>query len=943
MSGIYYIPSGYSFLESLVKGLLEEQEKDPFRFSQMEVFLPTRRACLELKNALLREAKGQCLLLPKMIPLGDIEEEGENFLSLQDELSLLPVIPPFKRLGLLTKLVQEYTEKSKLPSSPALSLKLAKSLIKLMDQAAIENVPWERLFHLVPAEFAMHWQLTLDFLEIVTTHWPKILEEKGFCEPYVRHHQVVEALLSRWEKDPPSHSILAAGSTGTMPATARLLQAILTLPQGRVVLPGLDGSLSKEDLEGLTPCHPQYALVSFLKKVSLLPKEVPLWPGLEVPEEKSLARACLFREALKPSFSPHGTSPGKALEQLSLIPCSSPQEEALAIALLLRQQLEIPDQRIALITSDLKLAERVTGELQRWEIEIDRSSGDALDQTPSGVFLRLCADCAASPQSQVALLSFLKHPLFRMGRKPKDVRMDIRSFEKNNLRKGSLTVPSWLQEFNACMRPLREMQNVPFQEVLRAHLHLAETLSTDEEGGCLLWAGAKGKALQAFFEEVQEASDDFPSLSLDEYVLVLQEIFRGQCLRFRPQKHPRLAILGPLETRLFHADVMILGGLNEGNWPPEVGMDPWLNRLMQQEMGFSPPERRIGLSAHDFGQAFASPKVYLTRALKVDGTPTLASRWVERLEVYLKAWGLALPEERRILKWLSYVDHPEEMKEMSPPAPTPPVPSRPRRLSVTQVEAWMRDPYAFYARHVLSLLPLEVLNAEMGASDRGSVIHQVLDQFFKVSSPQDKPSLDLLLCIGKTVFEPFEDNSSVRLFWWPRFCHLARWFIEVEKGTRLQGTKTFTEVKGKLVLETPLGPFECIAKADRIDLLPDGRVRILDYKTGMPPSERDVSLGFSPQLSLEGAIALQGGFDNIEADQIESLQYWWLKGDSKGGIIKILADPQELSLKAHQGLERMIHVFENEETPYPARPFPEKGLRYNDYAHLSRLQEWGRL
>lgn len=318
MAKIFTIPSGYSFLETLAIGLLKEGEKDPFRFSQMEVFLPTRRACVELKRALMRQGEGRCLLLPKLSPLGDLEEDDELLRSPQDELDLKPLIPPLQRLGLLTQLIEDYTKKTGVPSSPSLSFKLAKSLVRLMDQAAIENVPWEGLVSLVPSEFASHWQLTLDFLDIITNHWPQILREKGFIEPYPRHHQLVDLLISRWQQVPPPHPILAAGSTGTMPATARLLQAIASLPQGAVILPGLDRSLSEEEAKTLSPCHPQYAPTRFLQRLGMAAQDVPLWADLG--EGGSHPRARLFADALKPSFSSQGQSPEKALENLWFIP-----------------------------------------------------------------------------------------------------------------------------------------------------------------------------------------------------------------------------------------------------------------------------------------------------------------------------------------------------------------------------------------------------------------------------------------------------------------------------------------------------------------------------------------------------------------------------------------------------------------------------------------------
>src|SRR3990167_2216595 len=941
MSGIYNIPSEHSFLKALAAGLLHMVEKDPLSLAHMQLYLPTRRACIEIKRTFKHLSPHKSFLLPQLTPIGDLDEDQEWLSSPQDEFNLKPVIPPFKRLGLFANLIHEYTKKSDISSSPLLSLKLAKTLIKLMDQATIENVSWENLAHLVPSELAHHWQLTLDFLEIITAHWPKIIADTGYSDPYTHHHIMVEAILKRWEATPPSYPVLAAGSTGTMPATSKLLQAIAALPEGFVILPGLDTNLTKEDMEQLKACHPQYAPLQLLKKLGRIPSEVPSWPYLEKGDEVFEERSRLFAAALKPSFSFTKPPSEKALEGITYIPCPSPQEEALVIAILLRQHLETSHQRIAFITSDLKLSERVRWELKRWGLDIDSSSGDALALTPPGVFLKLCADYAASPQNRVYLLSLLKHPLFRMRTPPGTLRSQIRHFEIS-LRKGSFKTPEWLQNLN---KIFHELRGTSLSALLNKHKKIAEHLATDEKGVCQLWKGETGSSVKAFFENIIQNSHDFPLLTLKDYPDLLKELFKGQSLHFRPQKHPRLAILGPMEARLFHADVMICGGLNEGSWPPEVDLDPWLNRPMRKNLGFPPLERRIGLSSHDFSQAFSSPKVYLTRALKVDGTPTLQCRWLERLQVYLKGCNLALPSAPNLLEWARQLDLPEKGTPVSPPLPRPPNEARPRRLSVTQIETWMRDPYALYARHILDLSALDPLDPKAEASDRGTLVHQALDQFFKICpDPFQKDALDILLCIGKTLFEAHGCNPSLRLFWWPRFVNITQWFLQQERATRLPGTHSFTEVRGELSFTTEKGLFTCTAKADRIDVLPDGRLRILDYKTGVHPLDQDIELGFSPQLPLEGAIALHQGFDGISATQLESLQFWVLKGDAKGGLIKTLSgNAEDLSQKALLGLERLVRLFESETTPYPARPLPEKALRYNDYAHLARLEEWGKI
>ncbi len=930
MVGIYNIPAGYPFLESLAKQILKEHGSDPFQFSKIEIFLPTRRACGQLQQAFLKANKNKSLLLPQISPLGDIEEND-----------FTPTVSPLKRLGLLTNLIENFAEKTHLSLSPLLSLKLAKSLLRLMDQATIENVSWEGLTHLVPSEFAEHWQLTLDFLDIISSHWPKILLEKGLVEPYQHHKERIDNLLHKWETNPPLHPVIAAGSTGTMPATTKLLEAITQLPKGKVILPGLDRTLNEKECHDCSPCHPQFALITLLEKLQLSPSQIPLWDE----SHEEMPRAFLFSKAMKPSLyqkiNDDKSILTKALENLYYIPCDTPQEEALVIAMLLRQQLETPELHAALVTSDLKLVERVRHELKRWNIEIDSSAGETMEMTREGIFLSLCATFISDPSQQIPLLSLIKHPLFHLKRPSKSLCLEIYEFEKNILRGNGSKSPTWLKEL---FSHLPNPKDQSFQSVIKCHAEFAEMISTDDQGTCHLWKDTKSEPIKNFFDSLIEVSHTFPAIALENYPQFLKELFQGHVVRNASQKHPRLSILGPLEARLFSTDVVILAGLNEGTWPPTVRMEPWLNRSMSKELGFPSPERRIGQSGHDFGQAFAKQKVYMTRSIKVDGTPTLACRWLERLEFFLKPLNLTLPSDEKLCEWAKQLDSPSQTRTSSRPEPRPPLSSRPRKLSVTQIETWIRDPYAFYAKHILSLNPLNPLEIRVQASDRGTLAHQILDKFFKLcKDPFQKDALDTLIFIGTTLFEPYLHEESVRLYWWPRFKRIAEWFIAHERANRLPGTQTHTEVKGKMNIHTPQGIFTCSAKADRIDILPNGQLRILDYKTGMPPSDQDVNLGFSPQLPLEGAIALENGFQEIHSNSLDSLQFWWLKGDAQGGVVKTISgNPTEISQKAKEGLKNLILMYDNVHTSYPALPNPNKELKYNDYAHLARLEEWGK-
>jgi ATP-dependent helicase/nuclease subunit B len=491
---------------------------------------------------------------------------------------------------------------------------------------------------------------------------------------------------------------------------------------------------------------------------------------------------------------------------------------------------------------------------------------------------------------------------------------------------------------------------------LRAHVDLAERLagSDTQAGAARLWAGDAGEAAAEFVAELARASADFPAIDGRTYPGFLAACFGGRVVRARYGRHPRLAILGLLEARLIQADVMILGGLNEGTWPPEPPADPWLSRPMRKAFGLPAPERRIGLSAHDFAQACAAPQIVLTRSTRVEGTPTVPSRWLLRLDTVLAAAGakqkIAPPAD--LVFWRQSLDRVKPLPGASAPAPRPPVSARPNRLSVTEIETWRRDPYAIYARHILGLKALDPIDADPGAAERGIFIHAALAEFvrrYRDALPADPESR--LIEIGLRHFGAALARPTVWAFWWPRFIAVARWFVANERTRRAHARPLVTEGSGELVIERPGGPFTLRARADRIDRLDDQTLAIIDYKTGSLPDKRDVLLGFSPQLPLEAAMARTGGFAGVAAAPVSQLRYWRLSGGDPPGEELALdqaklrgnepfPDSVTLADAALAGLERLIDRFRDPATPYRARPWPDYAPRYSDYVHLARVKEW---
>lgn len=975
------IPAGRSFVDALAAGLLAEAGGEPERLAGTTVLLPTRRACTALAEAFLRVAGGRPLLLPRMFPIGDVDSD-ELVLSAEDEtwldalVELPPAIAPLERQMLLTRLVLQKAEaEGGGIAGVDQAARLAAELARLIDQVQIERLDFGRLADLVPEDYSAHWQVTLEFLKIVTDAWPAVLAERGLIDPAERRNRLLEAQAEAWRRRAPAGPVIAAGSTGSVPATADLLTVVAGLPAGLVILPGLDPFLDAETRGALEPGHPQWGMARLLDRLGVAPEAVPVWPAEPATAD---ARARLISELMRPSSTTERwrdldrAAVGAGAAGITRVDCDGIEEEARVCALVLREALEHPGATAALVTPDRGLARRVKVELGRFGVGIDDSAGEALADTPPAVFLRLVARLAVESLAPVPLLACLKHPLAAAGAAPAVTRALARRLELAALR-GPRPAPGfaglravlvdtkrpdldrWLDRLEERLAPLLDLagsERVPLARLIEAHVEAAERMAESDvaSGAERLWAGEAGEAAARFVEELAAAADLLPPIRPRDYLGLIEDLMRGRVVRPRWRGHPRLAILGALEARLQSFDRLVLGGLNEGVWPPEPAADPWMSRPMRERFGLPSPERRIGLAAHDFAQAFCAPRLFLTRSRMVERAPTVPSRWLARLDAVLKAAGGDL-DEVDALAWrgrAAGLDAPGRPVRIEPPAPRPPFAARPRRLSVTQVETWLRDPYAIYARHILRLRSLDPIDADPGAADRGTAMHAALDSFVR-EHPEELPpdALDRLLALGREAFAGMMDRPGVRAFWWPRFERIAAWFVDLEAERRPTLARSLTEQTGRLLLEAPGGPFELTGKADRIDVLREGGMVLVDYKTGGVPSGTEVREGVAVQLPLEAAIALARGFAGVGAE-VARLEYWHLAGGDEGGRVvdplvarnRAVTTPADVAATAREGLEAWIAAFDDEATPYLATPRPDLQARWSDYDHLARRDEW---
>jgi len=1014
---IFTIPSGQPFATCLARAVLaggfpasKTPPPTPARLPRYTLLVPTRRSQRAMVEAFLHADDRPALLLPDIRPIGD--DDDDEFFPDDGAPEIPQAISKLERQLILMQLIMKWSNTRSAPAgsleedgypqiTPAQAASLAADLGKLIDAADTEGVDFGGLATLVPEDYEGYWQLTLEFLRIITEKLPLILEERGYIQPSARRNKVIAAQIEKLQISPPTAPIIAAGSTGSIPATAALLSTIAHLPNGAVVLPGLDLNLDDASWEEIGPEHPQYGMKQLLAAMGIGRSDVRLLPGLEE-SSSTLTTQHLISEALRP-WNTTDQWQGRlaeidvdaarsALAGITTLTTPTQRQEATAIALIIREVVDAPDKTVALVTPDRILARRVTAQLQRWGLEVDDSAGQPLTNTPAAVFTTLVIEAAAAGFSTIPLLALLKHPSCRLGLEAWDIANRVRNLEQAILRgprlkSGTDTLrqilvaqktriengarahrnvkgfsqQTWtdmedlLSRLIQAAAPLEDVaaKSATLAEITHAHVHTCENFAArpGDDSETALWSDDAGKMLADLFEALLQTPDPGLSLTPSSYQPMIGVLLQGAVVRPAYGRHPRVHIWGPLEARLQQPDVLILGSLNEATWPALPDTGPWLSRPMHVALGLQPPERRIGLSAHDFAQAAAGPRVFLTRAEKLNGSPTVPSRWLSRLEAIAAGLGLegCFMSADPWLSWAQGLDD-DRLKPVpvTAPRPCPPVHARPRIMSVTEIETWIRDPYAIYARRILNLHEFDALEASFDASHRGIIIHDAVHRFIAEKiSPHGDDAVPRLLEIGRESFAKANIWPAVQTLWWPRFERIARWFIENEVKRQHDVVQHFTEIPGEWVFDHDGEPFILRARADRIDLINSGAAAIIyDYKTGTTPSAPQVLSGLSPQLPLEAAILAKGGFAGVGAHEVAEIIYITLTGGNPVGKTVIIkekgSDVSAMAVAASAGLRRRISSFARLKTPYLARTVPEFERYAQPYDHLSRVKEWQR-
>lgn len=967
---VYNIPINRGFADALAAGLLARARGDRLALARAIILLPNNRAQRAITDAFVRRAEGG-LLLPRLVSIGDPELDdriGPLFDPASDE-RVPPAIDPLARQLILARLIGEARKAD--PVEPVEAVRLAADLARTLDQMIVEEVDPARLADAVPAELSEHWQTSLDLLHIILNRWPEELGRRGRIDLADRRNRLLIATERRWADTPPEGLIVAAGISNAAPAVGRLLRRIARLPQGMVVLAGLDRFMPDAEWdalgggEGVRPIetHPQYTLRQLLDHMSVARAEVRPWRAGR--DGASHDRAKAVGNAMTPAaFTDkwQGLSArARRLSGVRAVELANPAAEAQAIAIALRESVEIPGRTAALVTPDRGLAVRVAAHLKRWGIEADDSAGRPLSRTPPGTLLGAIADAGAEGFAPVALLALLKHPLVRAGDQRLDWLEGVRLLDKalrgprpapglhgvtaflldgdDRTGRHRLEALVWWRQVQPLLEPLEaafSAREPRLADLLAIVSDTATALAGDEA-----WSRPAGRAAAELVASLQASIHEGPpTISGRAFPAFLQAMADAVAVRPPQGGHPRVSIWGLIEARLQQTDLVVLGGLNEGVWPSLPAPDPWLAPAIRAQLGLQGLERRIGIEAQQFAAGLGGPNVLLTRARRDARAPAVASRFWLRLEAM--TGGIA--PHRALRHWADALDRPslEEFEPAKRPAPRPPVEDRPKRIAVTKLDRLKADPFAFYADAMLKLRAWDGVDSDPSAAWRGSAVHKVFEIWIREDNcdpAQLRPRAEALL--KETAAHPV-----LRALWTPRLLEAIDWVAATVVEDQAAGRNpVLAERKGVI----DIAGIKLEGTVDRIDLLADQSLAIVDWKTGKPPSKRAVAEGYSMQLGLLGLIAERGGFEGLRGTPL-TFEYWSLAAGKDGTLgyrtspVGLSSkgegiDPAEFTALSARVLTEAVETWLKGNAAFTAKLHPEHAP-YADYDQLMRLDEW---
>lgn len=942
------IPANYNFLENLYFFILEKFKENPILLSEITILLPSRRSCNELKRIFLNS--GTAILLPKIKAIGDIDYDDLDLETI--ELGLLKkfdeISKPISNIKYKILMIKKLASELKNDNIEYL-INLRGELDSFLNEIEKENLELDNLGNIVPEDYAIYWQKILKILKSFGNSWNKYLTENNIISNLIYRLKIINLYSEIFTNKQPKNPIIIAGNICSTKSTMNLVKILSKYNNTFFIFKGYENILENKEFYELEPTHSHYFYKKITENLNIKKVENIGYQNCMI-NNQNIANG--IYKAMLPADLTYRWQDKKenySLDNIELIECSDSFEELDAINFILLDFLHKNGLKNIAIITDVDFGRQIESSLKFFNIPYNNTFGNKLIYTKLIQFLNSLIDVYLENMDPINLLTILKNNYTYFDYKKEDLNELIELFEENILRGknnlngfksykniiNSLEDSNLKNRLNSFIEKIENyfdinFSNVKLSECIKNHLQLAEKISNKD-----LWF--LNKENEKIFELLQDFivnSDDFIIKNIKDYSAIFKNIISELSFNNEYSKYPAVNIISITEARLINYDLIIFTNLNEGTFPKNIPTDPWMNKSMRKKFGLPDKEIELGIENFEFIQILMQKKVILTRTLKENNKPTIKSRFLSRLETYLKCNDCYLKQNYDILKAIKEFNKQKNLIKIERPNPCPPVNLRPKKLSATNIERLIKNPYEIYCKYVLDLYKKDDINLQNNILIFGNVVHKIFEEYSLNYNQIKIDKLTYLENIGKKIFNNYfyDDNASIILFF-DRFLEIAKKFIEIDEEIRKNGYEIFTELTGKCKINN----FTITAKADRIEKKCNN-LKIVDYKTGKVPSKNEVVTGISLQLLIEALIAKNNGFfENTDVDNIESVKYWALKCNNGRDLEINNVELKELVEKTEKFLNYVIEYFNNIKNPYQATG---KNKDKNNYLHLSRLEEW---
>jgi ATP-dependent helicase/nuclease subunit B len=935
--------------------------------------MPNRRSANALRTVFLEEIESGSRILPSIEAIGDLDEKA-IVLSGVDSDSLLEYLKSQKtsleigyRLLLLRETMLNYSH-----SSIEQAMGLSKELDVFLRDIENYEIDFSKLDNLVGEDLAIHWQQILDFLKNFGTRWQDLLNKHNIASTYGNRVSSVRFYEKILKKVGLKNPLLMVGNFEPSESTLNLMKTLLKCDNAYLIFKGLENVMTAEECQSIDETHSHFLSEKTLEKLALDKRSMV---NLRYPEYKTIGNdslQSLYISMLPPELTYRWQNNDKIceLKHIQYIECREIHDELNLIMVYLLDHIAKNGLKNIALVANQELSQRLELLLSYWNIPFNNNYGKKFILHGVVRYLMLIVEVYNENYRANKLLSLLKNNFTRFGYDREKLLKNIQLFEEYILHNG--VNRNGMESYRVNLRSVENEQtredlteffdriesyfaildgkNLPLEKLVQNHLQLAEKLagSVENDGADILWHSEESgeKVRELFYGELLLQSKYFGNSNIADYEYILNFLISERSYSDDYSLYPAVNITSVQEAQLINYDLVIIANLNDGANPMNTPPDPWMSRKMRIDLGLPPRETEIGKSYFNLIQLVAQKKVLLTRSRNVDGTPSIKSRFLQRLETMLHCNGLGLATNEAIVrgfqKYHSFEYNLENNIYKVRPQPKPPVNLRPRNLSATNIDLLNLNPYDIYVKKILALKKTNPLEKENIHARVGIILHSIFERYSRdYEKYRRSGSGALALLVKDTLDHSFANDQLLTELYYDRVLETTRYFIELDERSRKENYSITLEDWNECDLGAGKN-FFLSARIDRMEKL-NNSMRIIDYKTGTAPSKTDIICGWRLQLPVE-ALILSKSRPGID---IESLQYWLVKqknckvteindGEKMRGTNNIILI-RELVKKTEEFVMKLVDLFDNEFTGYTAT---NRNSHYSDFNHLSRLEEW---